>query len=429
LTPERRKKAIASLELDLCIIFGDAFFAELRRHAQHKHRYAEEFLFSINMLDRAIENVLIKENEETREQILTKLPDEYQNFADVFSKSESSILPPHRLIDHKVELLPDATPLKAHFLYNILANQLIALKEYFTEALRKEWIASSAAEYGFSVLFAKKPNGGLRFYMNYRAMNARSKKDVYPLPLISETLDRFGKAKLFTKLDVRNIFHRIRMDPGFKEITTFRTCFGQYKYQVLSFGLTGGLSIFQQYINSVLFPYLDEFCIAYVNDILIFSENPAKHHEHVIQVLEKLKSAELQANIKKSEFSVTKTKFLEYIISTKGIAVDPDKISAIMKWKRLTRVKELQSFLGFCNFYRLFIEDFSRVAKPLHRLTAAIKWEWTQEQQRAFDHLKQALTSAPVLVHFDETRATKLETNASDGMVSGALSQLTDQKE
>jgi hypothetical protein len=129
----------------------------------------------------------------------------------------------------------------------------------------------------------------------------------------------------------------------------------------------------------VLFSYLDEFCIIYVNDILIFSENSAKHYEHVIQMLEKLRSAGLQADIKKSEFSVIKTKFLEYIIFTEGIAVDPDKISAVMKWERPTRVKELQSFLGFCNFYRLFIEDFSRVAKSLHRLTAAIKWKWTQE--------------------------------------------------
>jgi hypothetical protein len=191
----------------LCIVFGDAFFAGLRRHAQHKHRYAEEFLFSINMLDRAIEDVLAEEDEETREQILTKLPGEYQNFADVFSKSESSILPSYRPIDHKVELLPDATPLRAYFLYSMSANQLIALKEYFTKALRKEWIVSNAAEYESLVLFAKKPNGGLRFYVNYRAINARLKKDIYPLPLIFKTFDRFGKVKLFTKLDVRNAFH------------------------------------------------------------------------------------------------------------------------------------------------------------------------------------------------------------------------------
>jgi hypothetical protein len=122
LTPERRKKAIANLELNLCIISGDAFFAGLRRYAQHKHHYTEEFLFFINILDRAIEDVLAEEDEETREQILTKLPGEYQNFADMFSKSENSILLPHRPIDYKIELLPDAAPLKAHPLYSMLAN-------------------------------------------------------------------------------------------------------------------------------------------------------------------------------------------------------------------------------------------------------------------------------------------------------------------
>jgi hypothetical protein len=172
LTPERRKKAIANLKLDLCIIFGDAFFAGLRRHAQHKHRYTKEFLFSINMLNRAIKDVLAEKNKETREQILTKLPDEYQNFADVFSKSESSILPSYCSIDHKIELLPDAALFKAHPLYSMSANQLIALKKYFTKALRKEWIVPNVAEYESLVLFAKKPNGKLRFCVNYRAVNA-----------------------------------------------------------------------------------------------------------------------------------------------------------------------------------------------------------------------------------------------------------------
>jgi hypothetical protein len=244
LTLERRKKAIANLGLDLCIISGDAFFAELRRHAQHKHRYIEEFLFSITMLNRAIKNVLAEENEETREQILTKLSGEYQNFADVFSKSENSILSPHRFIDYKIELLLNAALFKVHPLYSMLANQLIALKKYFIKALQKEWIVSNVAKYRSPILFAKKPNDELRFCMNYRAINARLMKNVYLLLLIFETLDRFGKAKLFTKLDVRNTFHRIRMNPGFEEITTFRTRFGRYKYQIFLFGFIGGLSTF-----------------------------------------------------------------------------------------------------------------------------------------------------------------------------------------
>jgi hypothetical protein len=196
------------------------------------------------MLNRAIKDVLAEEDEETRKQILTKLPGEYQNFADVFSKNENSILPPHRPIDHKIELLPNAALLKVYSLYSISANQLIALKKYFIKTLRKKWIISNAAEYKSPVLFAKKPNNGLRFCVNYRAINARSKKNVYPLLLIFETFDHFGKTKLFTKFDVRNAFHRIRINPGSEEITTFRTRFGQYKYQVLPFGLTGGPSTF-----------------------------------------------------------------------------------------------------------------------------------------------------------------------------------------
>jgi hypothetical protein len=178
------------------------------------------------MLNRAIENVFAEEDEETRKQILTKFPGEYQNFADMFLKNESSILLSHRFIDYKIELLLDVAPFKAHLLYSILANQLIALKEYLIKALRKEWIVPNAAEYKSPVLFAKKPNGGLRFCVNYQAINARLKKDVYLLPLIFEIFDRFGKAKLFTKFDVRNAFHRIRMNSGSEEITTFRIRFG-----------------------------------------------------------------------------------------------------------------------------------------------------------------------------------------------------------
>jgi hypothetical protein len=147
------------------------------------------------------------------------------------------------------------------------------------------------------------------------------------------------------------------------------------------------------------------------------------------QQLEKLRSAGLQANIKKNEFSVTKTKFLGYIISINGIAVDSDKVLAITSWKRFIKVKKLQLFLKFCNFYRLFIENYNRVTKPLHRLTAATKWEWTQEHQQAFTKLKEAFTSTPVLVYFGETKLMKLETDASDGVVSGALSQMTTQDE
>ncbi|KAJ3556396.1 hypothetical protein NPX13_g10144 [Xylaria arbuscula] len=200
------------------------------------------------------------------------------------------------------------------------ADYLVALKQYLTEHLRKDWIVPSVAEYGSPVLFAKKPNGGLRFCVDYH--------------------------------------------PASEDLTTFCTCFGQYKYK---------------------------------------------------------------ADIKKSEFAVTSTKFLGYIVSTNGISVDRAKIAAVKDWEEPKTVKELQSFLGFCNFYRQFIDGFSRIAKPLYRLTAALRYMWTREQQEAFNSLKVALCLAPVLLYFCETAVSKLETDASDGVISAALSQRDDQ--
>jgi hypothetical protein len=144
---------------------------------------------------------------------------------------------------------------------------------------------------------------------------------------------------------------------------------------MLPFGLYNGPNIFQRYINFVLFSYLNKFCIAYIDDILIFSENSSQHEHHVRQMLSKLRAAGLQADIRKNEFNTTKTRFLGYILFTSDIAIDPTKVATVANWEPPAKIKELQAFLGFCNFYRQFISDFSRVAKLLHQLTASFEWE------------------------------------------------------
>jgi hypothetical protein len=155
------------------------------------------------LLNRAIENAFRLKDEVTREQILAKLSLNYADFVDVFSKSQSDELPPRRFSDHKIELLPNATPLRAHPLYSISIEQLVALKEYLTENLRKEWIVPSGAEYGSPVLFAKKPNDGLRLCVNYRELNARNRKNTYLLPLIEKILKRISRARVYIKLNIR----------------------------------------------------------------------------------------------------------------------------------------------------------------------------------------------------------------------------------
>jgi hypothetical protein len=178
------------------------------------------------LLNRAIKNAFRLKNEATRKKILAKLPPNYADFVDVFSKSQNDELSPYRPLNHKIELLPDATLLKTHPLYSISTEQLVAFKEYLTENLRKKWIIPSGAEYGFFVLFAKKPNDDLCLCVNYRKLNARTRKNTYPLPLIEETLKRISRARVYTKLNIRQTFHHIRISEKSENLTTFRIRFG-----------------------------------------------------------------------------------------------------------------------------------------------------------------------------------------------------------
>jgi hypothetical protein len=157
---------------------------------------------------------------------LAKLPPNYADFVDVFLKSQSDELPPYRPLDHKIELLPNATPLRAHLLYSMSTEQLVALKEYLTENLWKDWIIPNSAKYGSLVLFAKKPNNGLRLCVNYRKLNVCIRKNTYSLLLIEEILKRISCARVYIKLDIRQTFNRIRINEELENLTIFRTRFG-----------------------------------------------------------------------------------------------------------------------------------------------------------------------------------------------------------
>jgi hypothetical protein len=229
--------------------------------------------------------------EETELQWLKRvLPKEYQEFADVFSKKASNQLPPHRTHNHKIQLenANSLNDIGYSPLYYYLAVELEEVKQYITENLDKGFINTSQASFASPILFVKKKDGSLRFCIDYRKLNNLTCKDRYSLPLISKTLARIARAKIFTKLDIRQAFHRIRMSPESEELTTFRTRYRAYKCKVLLFSLTNGPATYQWYINNILFDYLDVFCTVYLDDILIYSENPLEHETHVKLVLERL---------------------------------------------------------------------------------------------------------------------------------------------
>ena len=363
----------------------------------------------------------------------TVLPKHYHEFLPLFDKSAADKLPPHRPgSDHEINLLPGTQP-PAGPLYGMSQNELLVLRKTLEDYLTKGFIRASRSPAASPVLFVKKPGGGLRFCVDYRGLNAVTVKNRYPIPLIQETLERLSKACYFTKLDAVSAFHRIRIAAGDEWKTAFRTRQGLFEWLVVPFGLCNAPASFQTYINDSLGrDILDQYVTAYIDDVLIYSNSLEEHRAHVRTVLQRLLAAGLQIDINKCEFEVQSTKYLGMIISgcsTDGsvpgsIQMDPAKIEAMTAWERPQSPRDILAFLGFANFYRRFIQGFSKLSAPLSNLCKKDnQWHWGEGEEKAFQALKQAFTTAPVLQHFDSEKPITVETDASDYASGGVLLQ------
>lgn len=356
------------------------------------------------------------------------LPEEYADFAPLFADKEPGVLPPHRPYDHTIPLEPNA---KIPFgpLYTQSQKELEELREYIDDNLKKGFIRRSESPAGAPVLFVpKKDSQKLRLCVDYRALNKVTVKNRCPLPLISETLDRLSTARIFTKLDLKGAYNLIRVAEGEEWKTAFRTRYGHFEYLVMPFGLTNAPATFQAYLNDVLRECLDTVVVIYLDDILIYSADPKDHVTHVRRVLQLLSNAQLQVNLDKCQFSVTKVEFLGYVISPEGIAMDPAKVKAITSWPIPTSVRDIQVFLGFANFYRRFIKNFSQIVGPITRLLKKdTPFVWDLAPQSAFKALRHAFTSEPVLFHFDPAKPCFVEPDASKNALGAVCSQPDDQ--
>ena len=214
------------------------------------------------------------------------LPEEYCKYADMFSVENAGLLLAHKVSDHAIDLDGKDPPYGP--LYNLSNTELGVLQTYLDNVLAKGWIRHSISPAGAPILFVPKKDGGLRLYVDYRGLNQVTIKNRHPLPLISETLDRLSGAKLFTKLDLKDAYHHIRIKEGDEWKTAFRTQYGHFEYMVMPFGLANAPATFQAYINWALAGLVDVFCVIYLDNILIYSNLPAEHQGHVLQVLERL---------------------------------------------------------------------------------------------------------------------------------------------
>jgi hypothetical protein len=244
-----------------------------------------------------------------------------------------------------------------------------------------------------------------------------------PLTPPGRALEKLKHAKVFTKLDLRSEYNNIQIKEGDEWKTAFRTKFGHYKYTVMPFGLTNAPAVFQRFMN-IFRDLLDIYVIVYLDDILIFSKSKEEHVGHVKEVLKRLQQNHLYCNHKKCDFFVDRVSYIGLVITPEGISMEKEKVQAVLEWPAPTSVKGVQSFLGFANFYRRFVPDFSRLACPMNALTQKTSpWTWGEVQQQAFNEIKAAISKEPTLAHPNESKPYFLETDASGAAMGAVLSQ------
>ncbi len=377
----------------------------------------------LNVLDVAF----IDASAQNLEDIKVKLSSKYQNFLDVFDRAQADKLSPHRSYNHKIKLTNDVTSSRCRA-YRMSLYKLQKVKEYLNENLSKSFITSSKTLYFSLVLFALKINDDLRFCVDYRKLNVIIKRNRYSLSLIDEVIGKIVDCKHLTRLNIIFAFNKLRMHFDSENYTTFIIALEAYKSKILSFELTNDSTSFQQYMNDVLWNFLNDFCQAYLDDILIYSKTQKKHRQHVKMILDRLQDADLQIDIWKCEFNVEETVFLEIIVSEQGLCINSIKVKAIVNWATSTNLKEIQDFVDFVNFYRRFIKNFSKLVKSFTQLTwKDTSFVWNEVCVEVFDNLKKQVSSTSVLRHFNVKRQAILKIDAFDYVKDDILSQYDDE--
>jgi len=352
------------------------------------------------------------------------VPEHLHKFEDIFNKDAFDTLPEHKRWDHAIELHPGSES-KACKVYPVSPNEQSGLDAFIDENLASGRIRPSKSPMASPVFFIKKKDGSLRLIQDYRALNAMTIKNRYPLPLISELINKLRGARYFTKLDIRWGYNNVRIKKGDEWKAAFRTNRGLFEPLVMFFGLTNSPATFQSMMNDIFRDLISDGVVCvYLDDILIFTSTIEEHRRITELVLERLRKHKLYLKPEKCEFEKEKIEYLGLVISRDKVEMDPVKIAGVMDWPAPKNKKEVQSFLGFVNFYRRFIQDFSHHARPLFDTTKKeVPWQWTSKESAAFEKMKALVTSAPVLSLPDDSEPFQVEADSSDYATGAVLSQ------
>ncbi|GBG59063.1 hypothetical protein CBR_g24407 [Chara braunii] len=353
-----------------------------------------------------------------------KMPPEIEGvvakYPDLFEEPTGVV---EREVVHAIEIIPGSSIPKGR-IYRMSPGELDELRRQLKELMEKGWIRSSVSPYGSPVLFVPKKEDTLRMCIDYRGLNAITVKNREPLPSIDDLLDRVQGCRYFSKIDLKSGYHQIAIRPEDQHKTAFQTRYGLYEFVVMPFGLCNAPGTFQHAMNRIFHDYLDKFVVVYLDDILIFSKTIEEHVAHLDKVLSLLRQHKFKINGEKCEFGHTRILYLGYEISAEGLKPDDAKVASIRDWPRPQSVTEMRSFLGMTGYYRTFVKNYSIVAAPLTDLTRLdTPWEWTDECEAAFRHLKHALTHYEVLKLPDPDKPFIVTTDASQYGIGAVLAQ------
>ena len=363
-------------------------------------------------------------------QQVVEIPEEYRRHSRVFSEEESHRFPPSRPWDHAIELKEGAPEAINCKIILTMMKEDEALKKFIKEQSERGYIWKSKSPYASTFFFIKKKDGKLRPIQDYRKLNQYTIRNKYPLPLILELITQVKDASIFSKFDIHWGYNNIRIKEGDQHKVAFKTKYGLYEPNVMFFGLTNSLATFQAMMDHILQPWAEKWALEdvkgswYMDDILVASRNKKKHQQATHKLLDILEANNLFLKPEKCVWEQPRMDYLGLILEEGVMCMDPAKIAGIATWPTPTSVKQVRSFLGFCNFYQLFIYQFSHIARPLNELTRKdTPWIWEGRQQEAFETLRKRITSEPVLKQLQLDQQFKVEVDALGYAIGGVLMQ------
>ena len=344
--------------------------------------------------------------------------------ANVFSKSRSDLgfcdIIPHRIntgLAPPIRIPPRRVPMPMKQ----------AVDDEVQRLIDNNLVVKSKSPWAFPLVPIKKKDNSIRICIDYRKLNEVTLHDSYPLPKIQECLDALQGAKWFSTLDCTSGFFQVQNHPDDMDKTAFACDKGLFAFRVLPMGLVNSPATYQRLMVHIMSPLINQTCLVYLDDCIVFSRTFEEHIERLDEVLSRMESANLKFLPKKCFLMRQEVKFLGHVVSAKGVATCEEKVKAVKEWPVPINVKELKSFLGLASYYRRFIKSFGTISAPLNKLTQkAQRFNWSSEAQDAFDTLKDALTRAPILGFPNNSDPFILDCNASSFAISGVLSQVQD---